>query len=85
LAPIGSWYGKRGERLGLSGTAYPKHAELHFGLIKNDKKDSGLYFSQSYNPDDFWLGGKPQCFDPNKDYSKNSFKEITFPVECSKP
>jgi len=76
---------KRGERLGLSGTAYPKHAELHFGLIKNDKKDSGLYFSQSYNPDNFWLGGKPQCFYPNKDYSKNSFKEITFPVECSKP
>jgi murein DD-endopeptidase MepM/ murein hydrolase activator NlpD len=74
---------KRGERLGLSGRAYPKHQELHFGLIKNGKKDSGLYFSETYNPNDFWLSGKPQCFDPNKDYSKYSIKEITFPVECS--
>jgi len=74
---------KRGERLGLSGQAYPKRPELHFGLIKNYKKHSGLYFSQSYNPNEFWLGGKPQCFDPHKDYSKNSFKEITFPAECS--
>jgi hypothetical protein len=74
---------KRGERLGLSGHGNPNYEHLHFGLIKNNRKDSGLYFSQSYNPNDFWLDGKPQCFDPHKDYSKNSIREITFPVLCS--
>jgi len=74
---------KRGERLGLSGQSNDNFPHLHFGLIKNTKKGSGLYFSQSYNPNDFWLNGKPQCFDPHKDYSKNSAREITFPVLCS--
>jgi hypothetical protein len=74
---------KRGERLGLSGQSNTRYPHLHFGLIKNTKKGSGLLFSQSYNPNDFWLNGKPQCYDPHKDYSKNSYKEITFPVVCS--
>lgn len=72
---------KRGERIGLSGQSNDGSPHLHFGLIKNAKKGSALYFSQSYNPNDFWLNGKPQFFDPNKDYSENSFREITFPVE----
>jgi len=74
---------KRGERLGLSGKSNSSFYHLHFGLKKNGKKESGLNFSQTYNPNDFWLNGQPQCFDPHKDYSKNSIKEITFPVECS--
>ncbi len=74
---------KRGERLGLSGKSNSGFAHLHFELIKNTKKGSGSNLSQTYNPNDFWLNGKPQCFDPHKDYSKNSFKEITFPVACS--
>lgn len=74
---------KRGERLGLSGQSNDNSPHLHFGLIKNTKKGSGLYFSQSYNPNDFWLDGEPQCYDPHKDYSHNTFKEITFPVLCS--
>ena len=74
---------RRGERLGLSGQSNDSSPHLHFGLIKNTQKGSGLYFSQSYNPNDFWLNGTPQCFEPHKDYSKNSFKEITFPIECS--
>jgi len=73
---------KRGERLGLSGKSSSCFYHLYFGLKKNMKKDSGLLFSQSYNPNDFWLNGKPQCFDPHKEYSKYSNKEITFPVEC---
>lgn len=73
---------KRGQRLGLSGQSASFYAHLHFGLIKNDKKGSGIFFSQSYNPNEFWLNGKPQCFDEHKDYSKNSFKEITHPVAC---
>ena len=75
---------KRGERLGLSGQSNNGYPHLHFGLSKNAKIGSGLLFSESYNPNEFWLDGKPQCFDPLKDYSKNSFKEITFPVACSK-
>ena len=74
---------KRGERLGLSGQSNDGSPHLHFGLIKNTEKGSGLYFSQSHNPNDFWLDGKPQCYDPHKDYSHNTSKEITFPVLCS--
>lgn len=33
-----------------------------------------------YNPDDFWLGGKSQCFDSNKDYSSYTNIEFTHPV-----
>lgn len=35
-----------------------------------------------YNPDDFWLDGKPQCFDSNKDYSNYQNFEFTHPVAC---
>ena len=75
---------KRGERLGLSGQSNNIFPHLHFGLMRNTKKGSGLLLSQSYNPNNFWLSGKPQCFDPNKDYSKNSVREITFPIDCYK-
>ena len=74
---------KRGERIGLSGKSNSGFAHLHFELLKNTKKGSGSNLSHTYNPNKFWLDGKPQCFDPDKDYSKNSIKEITFPVECS--
>jgi murein DD-endopeptidase MepM/ murein hydrolase activator NlpD len=73
----------RGQLIGLSGQSNTDYPHLHFGLIKNSKRGSGKYLSQTYNPNDFWLGGEPQCFNPNKDYSKYSFKEITFPVACS--
>ncbi len=41
-------------------------------------------FKTFYNPDDFWLGGKAQCFDPNYDYSNHSNIEFTFPIACEK-
>jgi hypothetical protein len=76
-------YVKRGERLGLSGQSNNGYPHLHFGLVKNSKKGSALLLSQSYNPKDFWLNGNPQCYDPHKDYSQNTYKDITFPVLCS--
>ena len=74
---------KRGQRIGLSGKSNSGFPHLHFELLKSTKKSSGSNISQTYNPHDFWLNGKPQCFDPHKDYSKNLITEITFPVECS--
>ncbi|MBT8263907.1 MAG: M23 family metallopeptidase [Desulfobacterales bacterium] len=76
---------KRGERLGLSGKSNGGWRHLHFGLLKNVKEGSGAKFSQSYNPKNYWLGGKPQCFPPQQDYSKYTVKEITHPVECDAP
>lgn len=74
---------KRGERIGLSGKSNSGFSHLHFELLKTTKKSTGSNLSQTYNPNHFWLNGKPQCFDPHKDYSKNSIEEITFPVECT--
>ena len=75
----------RGERLGLSGKSTSGWRHLHFGLLKNAKEGSPGKFSQSYDPKNYWLNGKPQCFLPQKDYSQNTIKEITFPVECDAP
>ena len=74
---------KRGKRIGLSGKSNNGFPHLHFGLLKNAKKGSGGKFSQSYNPNNYWLNDEPQCFNPQYDYSRTSNKEITFPVECS--
>ena len=72
---------KRGQMIGLSGAGNNGHAHLHFGICKKGGGGAKNY-SQTYNPDEFWLGGKPQCFDPNKDYSNYSQKEIILPVAC---
>lgn len=37
-----------------------------------------------YNPDNFWLGGEPQCFDRDKDYSNYTDIDFTHPVACGK-
>lgn len=74
---------KRGDRIGLSGKSNSGFPHLHFELLKNLRNGGGSNLSQTYNPYAFWLNGKPQCFNPQNDYSKNSIKEITFPVECS--
>jgi len=75
---------KRGQLIGLSGASnnYGKrdYQHLHFGTCK----PSGLCtnYSQTYDPNKFWLDGKPQCFDPSKDYSAYSQKDITLPIAC---
>ena len=74
---------KRGQRLGLSGQTNIGFPHLHFHLLWSVEIHREDIFSKSLNPNDFWLSGSPQCFDPHKDYSKYSFKEITFPVACS--
>ncbi len=71
---------KRGQLIGLSGVDNGGYAHLHFGICKIG--GSCQKYSQTYDPDKFWLGGKHQCFDPNKDYSNYSYKELTLPVAC---
>ncbi len=71
---------KRGELIGLSGVDNGGYAHLHFGICRSD--GSCKYHKATYNPDEFWLGGNPQCFDPNKDYSGYSRNEMTLPVAC---
>ena len=71
---------KRGDLIGLSGVDNGGYAHLHFGVCRTE--GSCKYSTSTYNPDEFWLGGKPQCFDPNKDYSGYSRKEMTLPVAC---
>jgi murein DD-endopeptidase MepM/ murein hydrolase activator NlpD len=71
---------KRGQLIGLSGKGNTGYLHLHFGIAKISGR--GINYSQTFNPNGFWLGGKPQCFDPNMDYAIYSQKDITLPVAC---
>jgi murein DD-endopeptidase MepM/ murein hydrolase activator NlpD len=71
---------KRGQLIGLSGANNRGYAHLHFGICKSGR--NCIYYSNTYEPNKFWLGGKAQCFDPNKDYSNYSKKDITLPIAC---
>jgi murein DD-endopeptidase MepM/ murein hydrolase activator NlpD len=71
---------KRGQLIGLSGANNGGYAHLHFGICKIG--GSCINYSKTYDPKQFWLGGKAQCFDPNKDYSNYSQKDATLPVAC---
>ncbi len=80
---------KRGQLIGLSGASnnYSKanYQHLHFGICKPFKlckRNCCTNYSQTYDPNKFWLGGTPQCFDPNMDYSAYDQKDITFPIAC---
>ena len=71
---------KRGQLIGLSGASNDGVHHLHFGICKvggNSQK-----YSQTYDPEKFWLDGRPKCFDPGADYSKYSQKGITIPIAC---
>lgn len=70
----------RGQLIGLSGFSNSGYQHLHFGIGKIG--ENAINYSQTFDPDDYWLEGRPQCFNPNKDYSKHSIKEITIPVAC---
>jgi murein DD-endopeptidase MepM/ murein hydrolase activator NlpD len=71
---------KRGQLIGLSGASNDGVPHLHFGI----SKVGGSYqqYSQTYDPDKFWLDGRPKCFDPSADYSKYFQKGITIPIAC---
>jgi murein DD-endopeptidase MepM/ murein hydrolase activator NlpD len=70
---------KRGQLIGLSGDNNRGYAHLHFVIFKDFSVPN---YRNSFDPDEFWLGGRPQCFDPNKDYASYSPKEITLPIAC---
>lgn len=75
---------RRGQLIGLSGGSnnYGRldYQHLHFGVCKTGMgcRDE----SMTHNPDLFWHGGQPQCFDPQMNYSAYSQKDITLPVAC---
>lgn len=71
---------KRGHLIGLSGASNSGYQHLHFGIYK--RGENPKMYSKTYDPDDFWLDGKPRCFDPSMDYSKYSHEKITVPVAC---
>ncbi len=75
---------KRGQLIGLSGASnnYGKidYQHLHFGICKIGRNCKN--YSEAYDPKMFWLGGQPQCFNPDMDYSAYSQKEITLPIAC---
>jgi murein DD-endopeptidase MepM/ murein hydrolase activator NlpD len=71
---------KRGQLIGLSGATFGNDEHLHFAIMRI--LGNPFMYSDSYDPANFFLGGKAQCFDPNKDYSSYSQKEITLPVAC---
>jgi murein DD-endopeptidase MepM/ murein hydrolase activator NlpD len=48
------------------------------------RRGDALITKTPFNPDDFWLGGKPQCFDPTKDYTQYKDFEFSHPVACGK-
>jgi len=71
---------RRGQLIGLSGAISDGFIHLHFGICKIG--GNSQQYSQTFDPNKFWLDGKPQCFDPNADYS-NFFREaITLPIAC---
>lgn len=71
---------KRGQLIGLSGASNNGYAHLHFGVCKIGGNCKN--YSETYDPTKFWLGGKPQCFDQNMDYSRYYQKDLTLPVAC---
>jgi len=73
---------KRGQLLAVVRDDSEKYEHLHFGLMKPGPDRRGDYIGDNYDPNNYWLGGKPQCFDPNENYSAYSQTEITLPVPC---
>jgi murein DD-endopeptidase MepM/ murein hydrolase activator NlpD len=71
---------KRGQLIGLSGASNDGVQHLHFGICKVG--GSSQQYSQTYDPEKFWLDGRPKCFDPVANYSKYSQKGITLPIAC---
>ena len=71
---------KRGQLIGLSGASNDGVDHLHFGICKVG--GSSQENSQTYDPEKFWLDGRPKCFDPSSDYSKYSQLGITIHIAC---
>jgi hypothetical protein len=70
----------RGQLIGLSGAANSGQTQLHFCICAYAGRC--IDFSETLDPDKFWLGGTPQCFKPGYDYSATSQCELTLPLAC---
>lgn len=70
----------RGRLIGLSGAPNSGKAHLHFCICASAGRC--IDFSETLDPDNFWLGGTPQCFRPGYDYSATSQRELTLPLAC---
>jgi len=70
----------RGQLLGLSGSDHTGSQYLHFGICR--KGGSCLQSADSLNPGRHWLDGRSRCFDPGRDYSRNTPAELTAPLAC---
>ena len=71
---------RRGQLIGLSGASNSGHAHLHFGICRTG--GNCFDYTQTYDPDKFWLGGAPRCYEPRTDYSARSAQGLTLPVAC---
>jgi hypothetical protein len=70
----------RGALIGLSGAMNSGDQLLHFGICR--KGGNCGMFSQTEDPQRYWLGGKPRCFDPATDYSRYTPRDLTAPLAC---
>ncbi|MFO7568868.1 MAG: M23 family metallopeptidase [Smithellaceae bacterium] len=71
---------KRGQLIGWSGASNNGYPHLHFSLYR--RTFNPILFSNSFNPDQYWLDGKAQCFERDRDYAKQNKKGMTLPVAC---
>ena len=55
---------KRGQLIGFSGASNDGVHHLHFGICKVGGNSQN--YSQTYDPEKFWLDGRPKCFDPER-------------------
>jgi hypothetical protein len=70
----------RGQLIGLSGAPNIGKAHLHFCICASAGRC--IDFSETLDPDNFWLEGTPQCFRLGYDYSAISQCELTLPLAC---
>ncbi|MGE4298572.1 MAG: M23 family metallopeptidase [Desulfovibrionaceae bacterium] len=75
---------QRGQLIGFSGASnnYQKkdYQHLHFGICKVGGNCQN--YSGSYDPERYWLGGTPQCFDPEAAAAALPPQAITLPLAC---
>lgn len=78
---------KRGQLIAISGqTGDPPLTRgpiphLHYTVFKTSSKFEKPTNEKTVNPHEFWVDGKPSCFDPNRAYPLRPIK-FTYPVAC---
>ncbi len=78
---------KRGQLIAISGqTGDPPLTRgpiphLHYTVFKTSSKFEKPTNEKTVNPHEFWVDGKPSCFDPNRAYPLRPIR-FTYPVTC---